>query len=86
MTALTATAARKGFFNILHDANEQHEVFHIRYRNGDAVLMSEKEYDGLIETLELLSAPGFKEDFEKAQSEIKEGDLFTFEDVFGEKQ
>jgi len=86
MTALTATAARKGFFNILHDANEQHEIFHIRYRNGDAVLMSEKEYDGLIETLELLSTPGFKEGFEKAQSEIKAGDTVSLEDVFGEEQ
>jgi antitoxin YefM len=86
MTALTATDARKGFFNLLHDANEQHEIFHIRYRNGDAVLMSEKEYDGLIETLELLSAPGFKEGFEKAQAEVEAKDTVSFEKVFGEEQ
>ena len=86
MTALTATDARKGFFNLLHDANKKHEIFHIKYRSGDAVLMSEKEYDGLIETLELLSIPGFKEGVEKAQAEIKAGDTVSFEDVFGEKQ
>ncbi len=86
MTALTATAARKGFFNLLHDANEQHEIFHIRYRNGDAVLMSEKEYDGLIETLELLSEPGFRKTFETSKAEAEKGDTFSFEDALGEEQ
>lgn len=86
MTALTATDARKGFFNLLHDANEQHEIFHIRYRNGDAVLMSEKEYEGLIETLELLSTPGFKEKFEKSKAEAAAGETFSYEEVFGEDQ
>jgi len=86
MTTLTATDARKGFFNILHDANEQHEIFHIRYRNGDAVLMSEKEYEALIETLELLSEPDFKKTFEQSKAEAGSGDTFTFEGVFGEKQ
>jgi len=86
MTALTATAARKGFFNLLHDANEQHEIFHIRHKSGDAVLMSEVEYEGLIETLELLSTPGFKEGFEKSKTEADAGDTLSFKDVFGEEQ
>lgn len=86
MTTLTATDARKSFFELLRGTNERHEIYHIRHRSGDAVLMSEAEYDSLTETLALLSAPGFREDFEKARAEGEDGDTFSFEEVFGEKQ
>ncbi|MDF3127795.1 type II toxin-antitoxin system Phd/YefM family antitoxin [Kiritimatiellaeota bacterium B1221] len=86
MTTMTATDARKGFFELLKSAKERHEIYHIRYRSGDAVLMSQDEYESLQETLDLLSAPGFKEGFEKACSEVEAGETLSFEDVFGEKQ
>ena len=86
MTTLTATAARKGFFELLKGANERHEVYHIRHRNGDAVLMSEEEFDSLMETLELLSSPGFREEFEVAKAEAEAGETVAFEEVFGEEQ
>lgn len=44
MTTLTATEARKSLFDLLRGANERHEIYHIRHRQGDAVLMSEAEY------------------------------------------
>ena len=86
MTTLTATAARKGFFELLKKTNDQHEIYHIHHRSGDAVLMSEEEYDSLNETLELLSSPGFREGFEKARQEEIAGDTVSFKDVFGEDQ
>ena len=86
MTTLTATDARKGLFDLLRGANERHEIYHIRHRQGDAVLMSEAEYDSLIETLELLSAPGFNDSFKKAQTEAQSGDTRSFDEVFGEPQ
>ncbi len=86
MTTLTATDARKSFFDLLRGTNERHEVYHIRYKSGDAVLMSEAEFESLQETLELLSAPGFREGFNTAQREAAAGDTLSFEEVFGEKQ
>lgn len=86
MTTLTATDARKGFFELLKSAREQHEIYHIRYRSGDAVLMSQEEYDSLQETLALLSSPGFREGFDKSRDEAESGETVTFEDVFGEAQ
>ena len=86
MTTMTATDARKGFFELLKSTNELHEIYHIRYRNGDAVLMSEEEYESLQETLELLSSPGFREGFENSRREADAGDTISFEDVFGKKQ
>lgn len=86
MATLTATDARKGFFELLKGANERHEIYHIRHRNGDAVLMSEEEFDSLMETLELLSSPGFREEFEVSKREAEAGDTVSFEEVFGEDQ
>ncbi len=86
MTTLTATDARKGFFELLKSARERHEIYHIRYRSGDAVLMSQEEYDSLQETLLLLSSPGFREGFERSRQEAEAGEIVTFEDVFGEAQ
>lgn len=86
MTSMTASDARKGFFDLLKSARERHEIYHIRYRNGDAVLMSQEEYDSLLETLELLSSPGFREGFERSRIEAERGDTVSFEEVFGEAQ
>lgn len=86
MTTITATDARQSFFELLKAVNERHEILHIRYRSGDAVLMSRQEFDSLQETLELLSSSGFKEDFERGRREIEAGDTLSFEDVFGEPQ
>ena len=86
MATITATDARKSFFDLLKGANERHEVYHIRHRSGDAVLMSEAEFASLQETLELLSAPGFREGFETSRKEAEAGDTLSFEEVFGEKQ
>ena len=86
MTTMTATDARKKFFGLLKTANEQHEIYHIRHKGGDAVLMSEEEFDSLHETLDLLSIPGFKEGFAVAAEEAERGDTVSFDEVFGEEQ
>ena len=86
MTTLTATAARKGFFGILKKANELHEIFHIHHRCGDAVLLSEQEYDSLNESLALLSSPGFRDAFKMSRKQAENNETVSFEDVFGEAQ
>lgn len=68
----------------MKSAKEQHEIYHIRYRSGDAVLMSQDEYDSLQETLELLSSLQFRKKFDKSRMEMEAGDTLSFEDVFGE--
>ena len=85
MPMVTATNARKDFFEIVKGATEKHEIYHIRHRKGDVVLMSENEYESLLETLALLSAPGFNERFELSRKEIEQGETVTFAEVFGEE-
>jgi hypothetical protein len=42
--------------------------------------------DNRLETLALLSSPGFKAGFNKAKKEVAAGDTLSFHDVFGENQ
>lgn len=86
MSTITATAARKSFFDLIKGVNQKHEIYHISHKDGAAVLMSEEEFESLQETLGLLSATGFREDFDIACKEIERGESLSFEDVFGEEQ
>ena len=86
MIRLTATEARKSFFELIRNANDRHEMYSVLHRHGNVVLMSETEYDSLIETLELLSTPGFRSGFYQGVAEEQAGETVSFEDVFGEPQ
>ena len=84
LTAITATEARKMFFDLLKEVTEKHELCHITHRKGNVVLISEAEHEGLLETLELLSIPGFRKKIARSVKQAKNGETFSFEEVFGE--
>jgi antitoxin YefM len=86
MASMTATDARKKFFEIVKQSNTSHEIFHVHHKSGDVVILSEEEYTNLIETVELLSEPNFKRDMEQSISEAKMGQTLSFDEVFGEPQ
>ncbi|NCD33275.1 MAG: type II toxin-antitoxin system Phd/YefM family antitoxin [Spartobacteria bacterium] len=86
MTTLTASDARREFFSLLRDTSEKHQITRIHHKNGDAVMMSEEEYESMVETLELLSIPGFREATAQALKEDAAGDTLSFDEVFGEPQ
>ncbi|MCK5305592.1 MAG: type II toxin-antitoxin system Phd/YefM family antitoxin [Candidatus Omnitrophica bacterium] len=83
MTTLTATDARKGFFDMIKGATKKHRIYHIHHKNGDVVLMSEEEFDGLRETLELLSIPGFRKSIAESVKQMKKGETVSLDEVFG---
>lgn len=83
MTTLSATRARSDFFELIKNVIKKHQLYQINHREGNVVMISEEDYEGLIETLELLSAPNFKKKYKKAKKEIATGKIVTFEKVFG---
>jgi len=58
----------------------------VQYKSENALLMSTGEYESLQETLYLLSQSNFKDDFSGAVKEVEDGELVSFEDVFGGAQ
>lgn len=85
MTTLTATTARKEFFEMVKGAAEGHKTYRIQHRRGTAVLMSEEEYEGLLETLELLSQPDFRKRLKASAEQMKVGDTISMSELFGTK-
>ena len=83
MKTITATSARNHWFELLKDLVKGHRVYRITSKEGGAILLSEEDYESLIETLELLSTPGLLKGVNKAKKEIKEGKTYSMEDIFG---
>lgn len=83
MVAITATDARRNFFDLIKGATKKHKIFRVSHREGSAVLLSEEDYDSLIETLELLSIPDFREKLRKSVKQAQKGETYTLEEVFG---
>jgi PHD/YefM family antitoxin component YafN of YafNO toxin-antitoxin module len=46
-------------------------------------MLAEEDYDGLLETLELLSVAGLRASLAEAEDEIAAGQTVAFEDVLG---
>ena len=86
MTTLTATTARREFFDLVKGAAEGHRTFRIQHRRGAAVLISEDDYEGLLESLELLSLPGFRQRLKASIKQMKAGDTISMDELFGEKK
>lgn len=82
MLTITATKARTDLFNIIKRTIKGHRQIKITSKEGSAVLMSEEDYENLIETLHLLSVPGFKESIHKADEEIAHGETHSIEESF----
>jgi len=84
MKILSTTAAKRDFFNLVKDVAEEHTIYQIQHTSGSAVLLSKEDYEGLLETLELLSVPGFRESIQKSQQQIADGETFSLDEILGE--
>ncbi len=82
-TNFTVTQARTQLFDLMKQATTGYKKFTITSKSGDAVLISSEEYESLIETLELLSQPGFRQSIEEAKDDISQGRTVSIDDAFG---
>jgi antitoxin YefM len=83
MTTFTATKARAKLFDLLKGVNRTHQIFRISHKNGNAVLLSEDDYETLIETLELEETPGLLASIKKSRKEIEQGKSYSSDEIFG---
>ncbi len=66
MTSLTATVARARLYSLIDQAAESSEPIRINGPRNSAVLVSEKDWNAIQETLYLLSIPGMRDSIRKA--------------------
>ena len=58
MTNINITNFRKNVFDYVSQVVEFNEVVNISTKNGNAVIISESDYNALLETLHICSVPG----------------------------
>ena len=56
-----STNVRKNIFSLREQTSRYNEPVHILTKDGNAVVLSEEDYNGLMETLYLSSVPDMKE-------------------------
>ena len=62
MTNINATNFRKDIYELLEQAIKYNEPINVSTKNGNAVILSEEDYNNLIETVYISSIPGLKDD------------------------
>lgn len=80
---VTATEARQDLFRLVRRSVKGHVPVKITSKEGDAVLVSEEDYEGLLETLELLSVPGMRKSIQAARADIRAGRTKSLKAIFG---
>ncbi len=61
MTVLNVTEARARLYSLIDEATSTHQPILIKGKRGNAVLLSESDWNAISETLYLLSIPGMRE-------------------------
>ncbi|MCL2432939.1 MAG: type II toxin-antitoxin system Phd/YefM family antitoxin [Clostridia bacterium] len=68
MVNTNVTNFRKNIFGMLEQTIKYNEPVNISTKDGNAVVLSEEDYNGLMETLYLCSIPGMKEQLKEGQN------------------
>lgn len=79
MTNTNITNFRKDIYEMLEQTIKYNEPINISTKNGNAIVLSEEDYNGLMETVYLLSTPGMKE-------KLIEGKNTPIEECVSEKE
>ena len=69
MTNVNITNFRKDIYELLEQTIKYNEPLNISTKNGNAIVISEEDYNNLIETLYISSVPGLKEKITKGLKE-----------------
>ena len=84
MEKLTVAAAQKDLMNLVKSVTEENKVYEIEISQESAVLISQKNYESLQETLELLSIPGLRESLQKSLQQIADNETYSLDEVLGD--
>lgn len=76
---ITASEARSQLFPLIEQVNTDSTPIFITSKKGNAVLVSESEWEAIIETMYLLRTSANREHLAKSRAEVLSGDLYEYE-------
>ena len=80
MTNINVTNFRKEIYELLEQTIKYNEQINKSTKNGNAIVLSEEDYNSLIETIYLSSIPGLKEEIIK-RANSKDEDFISEDEV-----
>lgn len=69
MTKLNATEARSKLYALIDETTSSHQPIVITGKRGNAVLLSEEDWNAINKTLHLVSIPGMRESIQEGMKE-----------------
>ena len=72
MTNINITSFRKDIYNLLEQTIKYNEPINISTKNGNAVILSEEDYNSIMETLYIMSVPNLKNEIIKRATDDNE--------------
>ncbi|MFE3543492.1 type II toxin-antitoxin system Phd/YefM family antitoxin [Nocardia sp. NPDC059177] len=75
MTSMSASEARASLYPLIEQVNDDAIAIHITSRKGNAVLISEDEYNSLRETLYLMRSPANAARLAQGIAQLESGDV-----------
>ena len=80
MTNINVTNFRKDIYTLLEQTINFNEPINISTKNGNAVVLSEEDYNSLMETVYIMSVPGLKDEILK-RANVEENEFVSEEEV-----
>ena len=80
MTNINITNFRKDIYELLEQTIKFNEPINISTKNGNAVVLSEEDYNSLMETVYIMSVPGLKDEILKRAND-EENEFVSEEEV-----
>ena len=82
MKSVSATDARSQWFDLIEQAGKPGSFISINHRDlPDVVLMSFDEFEGWVETMEIMASPSLVEQIQKGLSEVNSGKRRSLDEV-----
>ncbi|GAD83951.1 type II toxin-antitoxin system Phd/YefM family antitoxin [Nocardia asteroides] len=79
MTSMSASEARASLYPLIEQVNDDAVAIHITSRKGNAVLISEDEYNSLRETLYLMRSPANAARLAQGIAQLESGDVMEID-------
>ncbi|MFD4460061.1 type II toxin-antitoxin system Phd/YefM family antitoxin [Nocardia sp. NPDC058480] len=76
---VSASEARNKLFPLIEEVNNDRTAIHITSKKGNAVLLSEEEYNSMRETLYLLRSPANAARLAQGIAQAESGDVVEFQ-------
>ena len=76
---ITASEARAQLFPLIEQVNSDSTPVIITSKKGNAVLVSESEWESIVETMYLLRTTANRERLARSQAEVLAGNLYEYE-------